>query len=153
MGDSFHQIYIHLIFAVKGRQNLIINSWDGELYKYIGGIIKEKGNIPLAINGMPDHIHIFYSHNPNLSVSALVREIKKSTNTFINSKKLVQGKFEWQQGYGAFSYSKSSISNVINYIDNQKLHHEKKSFQTEYKEFLKKFEIDYKDEYLFDWID
>ena len=94
----------------------------------MGGILKEKGNMALAINGMPDHIHIFHSHNPKLSVSELVREIKKSTNIFINSKNFVRGKFEWQQGYGAFSYNKSSIPNVINYIDNQKLHHEKKIF-------------------------
>jgi putative transposase len=153
MGDAFHQLYFQLIFAVKGRQSFIMPNWVTELYKYMGGILKEKGNMALAINGMPDHIHIFYSHNPNLSVSELVREIKKSTNIFINSKNFVRGKFEWQQGYGAFSYNKSSIANVINYIDNQKLHHEKITFQSEYKLILQKFEIDYKEEYLFDWMD
>ncbi|MET3731038.1 IS200/IS605 family transposase [Moheibacter stercoris] len=153
MGDAFHQIYVQLVFAVKGRQSLIKDSWEIELYSYIGGILKEKGNKPLAINGMPDHIHIFYSHNPNLGISELVREIKKSSNIFINSKGFVLGKFEWQQGYGAFSYNKSAVSNVINYIDNQKIHHQKTSFQSEYKSLLEKFEIEYKEEYLFDWMD
>lgn len=153
MADAFHQIYIQLIFAVKGRQNLIQLSWEIELYKYIAGILKEKGNKVFVINGMPDHIHILYGQNPNLSLSELVREIKKSSNSFINSKNFVLGKFEWQNGYGAFSYSKSSLPNVIKYIENQKVHHQKTSFQSEYKEFLEKFEIDYKNEHLFEWGD
>jgi len=142
-----------VVFAVKGRNSLIAQSWEEELYKYITGIITNKGQKLIAINGMPDHIHILIGMKPSCCLSDLVREIKKSSNAFINEKKFSKFKFEWQKGYGAFSYSHSSLDNVIAYIQNQKEHHKNKSFREEYIDFLKKFEVEYKDEYLFNWIE
>jgi REP element-mobilizing transposase RayT len=153
MAGTFFQIYIQVIFAVKGRVNLINSNWEEELYKYITGIVTNKGQKLLAINGMPDHIHILISMRPSCCLSDLVREIKKSSNEFINKKKFVRGKFLWQEGYGAFSYSHSALDNVIAYVHNQKEHHRKRTFKEEYKEFLSKFKIEHKDEYLFEWID
>lgn len=151
--STFYQIYIQVVFAVKGRNSLIAQSWEEELYKYITGIITNKDQKLIAINGMPDHIHILIGMKPSCCLSDLVREIKKSSNAFINEKKFSKFKFEWQKGYGAFSYSHSSLDNVIAYIQNQKEHHKNKSFREEYIDFLKKFEVEYKDEYLFNWIE
>lgn len=151
--STFYQIYIQVVFAVKGRNSLIAQSWEEELYKYITGIITNKGQKLIAINGMSDHIHILIGMKPSCCLSDLVREIKKSSNAFINEKKFSKFKFEWQKGYGAFSYSHSSLDNVIAYIQNQKEHHKNKSFREEYIDFLKKFEVEYKDEYLFNWIE
>ncbi len=153
MPSTFSQIYIQVIFAVKGRNSLIHSSWEEELYKYITGIIRNKEQKLLAINGMPDHIHFFIGMKPTCCLSDLVREIKKSSNEFIKEKKLCKFKFQWQEGYGAFSYSHSSLDNVIDYINNQKTHHKKQSFIDEYKQFLTAFEIEYKDEYLFELIE
>lgn len=151
--STFYQIYIQVVFAVKGRNSLIDQSWEEELYKYITGIITNKDQKLIAINGMPDHIHILIGMKPSCCLSDLVREIKKSSNAFINEKKFSKFKFEWQKGYGAFSYSHSSLDNVIAYIQNQKEHHKNKSFREEYIDFLKKFEVEYKEEYLFNWIE
>ncbi len=153
MPGTFSQIYIQIVFAVKGRASLISPLWEDDLFKYIAGTIKKQGQKPLAINGMPDHIHIFIGMKPSCCLSDLVREIKKASNEFINEKKLVKGKFQWQSGFGAFSYSHSSLGSVITYISNQKAHHEMKSFKNEYKGLLSDFHIEYKDEYLFDWIE
>jgi len=150
---TFSQIYIQIVFAVKGRENLILNSWEDELYKYITGIIQNKGQKLIAINGMPDHIHILIGMKPICCLSDLVREVKKASNSFINDKKFVKGSFHWQEGYGAFSYSHSALDNVVAYIDNQKAHHKKKSFKEEYLEILNKFNVEYKEEYLFEWLD
>ncbi len=150
---TFTQIYIQIVFAVKGRHGLISPAWEGELYKYITGIVQHKGQKMLAINGMPDHIHIFIGMNPTCQLSDLVREIKKSSNKFINDKKLTRGRFEWQAGYGGFSYSHSALNNVINYIAKQKEHHQTKSFKEEYMGFLRKFDVEYQTEYLFEWIE
>jgi putative transposase len=154
MGAStFSQIYIQVVFAVKGRQSMIQTTWEDELYKYITGIVQNKDQKMLAINGMPDHIHFLIGMKPSCCLSDLVREVKKSSNAFINEKRFSKGKFEWQSGYGSFSYSHSALDNVIAYIQNQKEHHTKKTFKEEYKDFLRKFQIDYKDEYLFEWIE
>ena len=153
MSSTFSQIYIQVVFAVKGRESLIHQSWEEELYKYITGIIRNKEQKLLAINGMPDHIHILIGLKPSCCLSDLVREIKKSSNEFIKEHKLSKFKFQWQEGYGAFSYSYSSLENVIKYIQNQKEHHKKKSFKDEYLDVLKKFQLEYKDEYLFEWIE
>jgi REP element-mobilizing transposase RayT len=152
MPGTFSQIYIQVVFAVKGRDGLIHSTWEEELYKYITGIVQNKEQKMLAINGMPDHIHFLIGMKPSCCLSDLVREIKKSSNQFINEKKLSKYKFTWQEGYGAFSYSHSSLDNVITYIMNQKEHHKKITFKHEYIEFLKKFEIEHKPEYLFEWI-
>ncbi len=149
MAGTFSQIYIQIIFAVKGRDNLIDPLWEKELYKYIAGIIKNKEQKLLAINGMPDHIHIFIGMRPSCCISDLVREIKKSSNEFIKERKLTKFNFNWQEGYGAFSYSHSSIDNVVRYILNQKNHHNKQTFRDEYIEFLKMFKVDYNEEYIF----
>jgi REP element-mobilizing transposase RayT len=153
MPGTFSQIYIQIVFAVKNRDSLIQPSWEEELYKYISGIIKNKQQKLIAINGMPDHIHLFIGMKPSCCLSDLVREIKKSSTEFINEKKFSKFKFNWQEGYGAFSYSHSHIDLVAKYVMNQKEHHKKFTFREEYIDFLKKFEIEFKDEYLFKWIE
>jgi REP element-mobilizing transposase RayT len=152
MPGTFSQIYIQVVFAVKGRDCLIHSTWEDELYKYITGIVRNKEQKMLAINGMPDHIHFVIGMKPSCCLSDLVREIKKSSNEFINDKKFLNHKFSWQEGYGAFSYSHSALDNVINYVLKQKEHHRQKTFREEYVDFLKKFEVEFKDEYLFEWI-
>ncbi|MET4082595.1 putative transposase [Pedobacter sp. UYP30] len=153
MSGTFSQIYIQVVFAVKGRQSLIHSVWEEELYKYISGIVKNKEQKMLAINGMPDHIHLLIGMRPICCLSDLVREIKKSSNEFIQQKKFLKHKFSWQEGYGAFSYSHSDSNNVIQYINNQKEHHKKQSFKEEYKLLLKDFQIAFKEEYLFEWLE
>lgn len=151
--STYSQIYIQVVMAVKGRPSLISQKWEEELYKYITGIITNKGQKLIVINGMPDHIHILIGMKPSCCLSDLVREVKKSSNTFIKEKKFTKSKFEWQEGYGAFSYSHSDLNRVIKYIQDQKKHHTKKSFKEEYINFLKKFEVEYDETYLFNWID
>jgi len=152
MAGTYSQIYIQIVFAVKGRENLISNSWKNELYKYIAGIIKRKGQKPIIVNGMPDHIHAFIGIKPSITLSDLVRDIKNNSSRFINENKLVIGKFSWQDGYGSFSYSHSHIQKVYQYIMNQEEHHRKKTFHEEYLDFLNKYAIEYDNKYLFDWI-
>ena len=153
MPGTYTQLYVHIVFAVQHRNALIDKSWEERLYQYITAIVQNKGQKMIAVNGMPDHIHLFVGLKPNYNVSDLVREIKKASNDFINEKKLTKAKFKWQEGYGAFSYSQSQIATVANYVINQKNHHEKKSFEMEYRQLLESFRIEYKNEYLFDWID
>ena len=153
MSGTFSQIYIQIVFAVKGRQNLISKSNQDELNKYVAGIIKGKEQKPIIINGMPDHIHSFIGLRPVMAISDLVRDIKNNSSNFINDKKWVKGKFSWQEGYGAFSYSHSDIENVYKYILNQEEHHKKKTFREEYVDLLKKFEVEYNEKYLFNWIE
>ena len=152
MSNTYSQIYIQIIFAVQGRESLININWEEELFKYITGIVTSKVQKMIAINGVEDHIHFLIGMKPSCNISDLVREIKKSSNLFISNKKFCKQSFNWQEGFGAFSYSHSSLTNVIKYIENQKEHHKKKSFKEEYLEFLEKFSVDYKDEYLFKWI-
>lgn len=152
MAGTYSQIYLQVVFAVKGRENLIAKSWKDELYKYMAGIIKEKEQKPIIINGMPDHIHAFIGLKPSMRISDLVRDVKNNSSKFINEKAFVRGRFSWQEGYGVFSYSHSHIEMVYNYILNQEEHHRKKTFKDEYLELLKKFEIDFKEEYVFEFI-
>ncbi|MEO6721942.1 MAG: IS200/IS605 family transposase [Ferruginibacter sp.] len=153
MPGTFHQIYIQIVFAVKGRENLIGNNWKTELHKYIAGIVKGKGQKSIIVNGMADHIHAFVGLKPVMSISDLARDMKNNSSNFINDRKFVKGKFEWQEGYGAFSYSHSHIGKVYDYILNQEQHHKKKTFKQEYLQFLKKFEVEYNEKYLFEWYD
>ena len=153
MAGTYSQIYVQVVFAVKGRANLISPLWKDDLHKYISGIIKGKNQKTIIVNGMPDHIHAFIGLRPAMSVSDIVRDIKNNSSNFINDRKLVKGKFSWQEGFGAFSYSNSQIANVYNYIKNQEKHHKKRTFQKEYMDFLKKFEIDFEEKYLFDWLE
>ncbi|GAN32284.1 MAG: IS200/IS605 family transposase [Candidatus Brocadia sp. AMX2] len=153
MAGTFSQVYIQVVFTVKGWENLIRKEWKEELHKYIAGVIKGKEQKPIIVNGMPDHIHAFVGLRPTMAISDLVRDIKNNSSNFINEKRLVKGKFSWQEGYGAFSYSHSHIQNVYDYILNQEEHHCKKTFREEYIDFLKKFEIDYNEKYLFEWME
>ena len=153
MANTFTQIHIHAVFAVQNRDCIILNSWRDELYKYISGIINKNKHKLLAINGMPDHIHIFFGLRPTQSLSDLIQDIKCNSSKWINEKGFVRGRFSWQEGYGAFSYSKSHIPNVINYILNQTVHHKRKTFSEEYLEILKAFEIEYDDRFVFKPID
>ncbi|PZR23203.1 MAG: IS200/IS605 family transposase [Flavobacterium psychrophilum] len=150
MADTYSQIYIQIVFAVKGRDNLISSRWKDELYKYITGIITNEGQKLLAINGMPDHIHILIGLKPTATLSNIVRDIKANSSKFINERKWIAGKFEWQQGFGAFSYSHSQLTNVITYIQNQEEHHKTKTFREEYIEFLNLYNIDFKNEFIFE---
>ena len=153
MGDTYTQLYIQLVFAVKGRNKFIQNTWEEELYKYITAVVQNDRHKMLSINGMPDHIHIFLGLNPAIAISDLVKDIKRASNNWINDRGLMKEKFQWQPGYGAFSYGKSQIDRVCKYIQNQKEHHTKQSFKVEYKSLLKLFEIAFKDEYLFEFYD
>ena len=153
MAGTFSQIYIQVVFAVKGRQNLIQKAWKDDLHKYMAGIIKGKKQKSIIVNGMPDHIHAFIGLKPAMAVSDLVRDIKNNSTNFINDRKLVKGKFLWQDGYGSFSYGHSQIDKVYKYILNQEQHHRKKTFREEYLDFLKKFEVPYDEKYLFEWIE
>jgi REP element-mobilizing transposase RayT len=152
MAGTYSQIYLQVVFAVKGRENLIAQSWKDELHKYISGIIKEKEQKPIIVNGMPDHIHAFIGLKPSMRISDLVRDIKNNSSKFINEKGWLKGRFSWQEGYGVFSYSHSHIERVYNYILNQEEHHRKKTFKDEYLELLKKFNIEFKEAYVFDFI-
>ncbi|WP_264520177.1 IS200/IS605 family transposase [Flavobacterium sp. N1994] len=149
MANTYTQIHIQFVFAVKFRDGLIHSSFKDELYQYIVGIIKNNNHKLLAINGMPDHIHVFIGMRPTQSVSDLLQDIKGNSSKWINEKKFLKAKFEWQEGYGAFSYSKSQVNSVIDYIKNQEKHHAVKTFRDEYLEFLNLFEIDYDDRYIF----
>ncbi len=149
MANTYTQCYFHLVFAVKNREALIHKSWKDELEMYITGIIQNNKHKLLAIGSMPDHIHIFIGYNVNQLIPDLVEEIKTSSNAWIKQKKYSVFKFEWQKGYGAFTHSRSQISNVIKYIENQENHHNTKTFREEYLEILVKNEIEFKDEYVF----
>ena len=153
MAGTYTQIYIQLVFAVKGRQNLIQQKNKLELNKYISGIITGKECKSIIVNGMPDHIHAFIGLRPSISVSDLARDVKNNSSNFINDNHWVKGKFSWQSGFGAFSYSRSQIDKVYNYILNQEKHHKKKTFKEEYLELMKKFEIEFDEKYLFEWIE
>lgn len=153
MADTYSQIYIHVVFSVKGKGSLIHSQWESELYKYITGIVQNKQQKMLAINGMPDHIHFLIGMKPACCLSDLVREIKKSTNEFVKEKQFTKFKFNWQEGFGAFSYSRSQLDSVIKYIMNQKTHHKRKTFKEEYLELLSKFNVAYDEKYLFEWHD
>jgi len=149
--STYSQIYIHTIFAVKGRESLINPAWEVPLYKYITGIVQNKGQKMIAINGMPDHIHFLIGMKPACCLSDLVREVKKSSNEYVNDNNYSKFKFGWQEGFGAFSYSDSQLDDVISYIVSQKEHHRIKTFKEEYISFLNRFKVDYNDQYLFDW--
>ncbi len=153
MPGTFSQIYIQYVFAVKGRENLLLPAFQNEIYKYIAGIVEGKDQKSLAVNGMEDHIHVLVGLKPAMRIADLVRDIKNNSSNFINEKGFLKQKFSWQDGYGAFSYAQSNFGIVVDYIKNQKEHHKKKTFQEEYRDFLKKFNIPFEDKYLFDFYD
>jgi REP element-mobilizing transposase RayT len=151
MPGTFSQIYIQIVFAVKNREALIGREWKDELHKYISGIVRAKEQKSIIVNSMPDHVHLFVGLKPSLAISDMVREIKNNSTNFINERKLVKGKFFWQEGFGAFSYSHNQVESVYNYILNQEEHHRKKSFKEEYIELLKEFNIPFEERFLFDF--
>lgn len=149
MANTYTQIHLHLIFAVKYRTGVVQNTWKEELYKYITGIVQQNKHKLILINGMPDHIHLLVGFRPNQSIADLLQDIKANSSKWINEKGFVKGRFEWQEGYGAFSYGKSQIKDVIKYIENQEEHHKKKTFREEYITFLDAFEVEYDEKYIF----
>src|SRR5271155_2757534 len=149
MANTYTQIYIHAVFAVEGRQNLIESRNNNELQKYITGIVSRQKQKLIAINNMPDHLHVLVGLKPELSLSDLVRDVKANSSKFINELRWMPGRFSWQEGFGAFSYSRSQLGTVIRYIENQQKHHAKKSFRDEYVELLEKFNVDYDKRYIF----
>ena len=153
MAGTYSQIYIQAVFAVKGRENLIHKNWRDELHRYISGIITGKQQKSIIVNGVSDHVHCFIGLKPSMAVSDLIRDIKNNSSKFVNEKEFIKGKFQWQEGYGAFSYAHSQVEQVYNYILNQEAHHQKKTFRQEYLEFLTKYEIEHKPEYLFEWLE
>jgi putative transposase len=153
VANTYSQIYIQVVFSPLNHENCISESWCNELYKYITGIIINKGQKLIAINGTNDHIHIFIGIKPSIAVSDIVRDIKNNSSNFINKKHFVKGKFMWQDGYGSFSYSHSQVDTIYKYIINQKEHHKKMSFREEYIEMLKKSDIKFEENYLFKWMD
>jgi len=149
MANTYTQIHIQAVFSVQNRDCIIKQSWKNELYQYITGIIQNYGHKVLAINGMPDHIHVFFGMRPTQSLSDLIQDVKGDSSKWINQKKFIRSHFSWQEGFGGFSYSKSHVDSVIDYIKNQEIHHHKKSFIEEYLEFLEKFEVPYDERYIF----
>ncbi|HEX4886618.1 MAG TPA: IS200/IS605 family transposase [Luteibaculaceae bacterium] len=153
MANTYTQIFVHIVFAVKGRQNLIQQSWKDQLHKYICGIVNAKEQKVYAIGGVGDHIHILLSIKPHVVLSDLIRDIKANSSRWVNYEGLVMGKFQWQEGFGVFSCSKSQLDNVIGYINNQEQHHEKKTFREEYVAMLQQFGIEFDERFLFEWIE
>ncbi|MBL0104693.1 MAG: IS200/IS605 family transposase [Bacteroidetes bacterium] len=153
MKGTYSQLHVQIIFAVQDRRSLIQPDWEDKLFKYIHGIIENASQKLLCINGTTDHIHIVIGFRPNCVLSDLVREIKKATNNFINQSNFTKSKFNWQEGFSAFSCSKRELPEVIKYVQNQKVHHCNVSFKDEYLGLLKKHEIDYDERFVFDWID
>ncbi len=151
MSNTYSQIYVHIVFAVKGRENLISELFREEIQKYISGIISNLKQKLYAIYCMPDHVHILVSIKPDCKISDLVRDIKANSSRFINEKNWLKQKFQWQEGYGAFTYSNSQLERVVNYIVHQPDHHKRKTFREEYKEILEHYGVDYNAEYLFEY--
>jgi REP element-mobilizing transposase RayT len=152
MPGTFSQLYVQVVFAVRGRQNLIGRSWNQELNKYISGIITAKKQKSIIVNGMPDHIHVFIGLRPSTALSDVVRDIKNNSTNFINDRQFVKEKFQWQEGYGAFSYAQSQIKHVYDYILNQEKEHTTRTFKEEYVDLLNHFQIEYEEKFLFEWI-
>ena len=150
MADTYTQLYVHIVFAVKGRQGLIPKQHKEALHQYITRIITNKKQTVIRINSMPDHIHILVGMTPEIALSALVRDIKANSSKFINQKQWVVGRFEWQAGFAAFSYSHSQLDSVVRYIKNQETHHSHQTFKDEYLAFLNRFDVPYNPKYVFD---
>ncbi len=153
MAGTFSQIYIQAVFAVKDRENLLQKEWRKDVFKYMSGIIANKVQKPIIVNGVSDHVHLFIGLKPSMALSDLLRDVKNNTSNFINEQKWLNQKFNWQEGFGAFSYSHSHIDKVYKYVFNQEEHHKKKSFREEYIGLLNKFEIPHEERFLFEWIE
>jgi putative transposase len=153
MANTYTQINIHAIFSVKGRENIITRNFRDRLHPYIAGIVNKIGNYSLAVNGYKDHVHVFFELKPSLALSDVIRDVKANSSKWINDNRFVLGHFSWQGGYGAFSYSRSQRDHVLKYIMEQEKHHAGKTFREEYLELLRKFEIPFEDNYVFEFYD
>ena len=153
MADTYSKIYLHIIFAVKHRQALLGESWRSNVFQYLAQAINHRGNYCYAVNGSFDHVHLFFDYKGKELISNLVREIKKSSNDFIKRSQYTNSRFGWQSGYAVFSHSEKEKDSIIKYIMNQKTHHSKKNFRSEYLHMLKAFNIEFKNEHIFDFID
>ena len=149
MANTYHQIYLQTVFAVKYRKAIIDKVWSSQLYAVIGNLINETGCKTIIVNGVEDHVHCLIGLKPVVSVSELMKTVKAKSSKYINDHSLTASRFEWQEGYGVFSYSQSQLDRVYKYIQNQEAHHKKQTFRDEYLEFLKKFKIDYDEKYIF----
>ena len=150
---AFTQIYIQLVFSPLYKESLLVKAIRPRIFEYMSGIISHLGHKSIIVNGMADHVHLFLGLNPKLSVSDTVKEIKRGSSTFINEQRFFPGKFQWQNDYGGFSYSQSHIEKVYQYILNQEKHHHKQTFKEEYLAFLKKYDIEFEDQYLFQFFE
>ncbi|GAA4405321.1 hypothetical protein GCM10023187_23550 [Nibrella viscosa] len=153
MPNTFTQLYVQIVFAVKGRQSLILPEHKERLHQYITGVVRNRQQKLLAVHCMPDHTHLFIGFSPTLAIADLVRDVKTQSSRFIREQKITPFSFAWQEGYGAFTYAQSQIDAVCRYIHNQEQHHRKRTFKEEYVEFLDKFGVEYDQKYLFDWIE
>ena len=153
MANTYSQITIHTVFAVKGRENFITSEWRDSLHQYISGIVTGKGAKSLAVGGWKDHVHVLFGLPPTISIADFMSAVKASSSVWINDKNFIKGKFQWQSGYGAFSFAKSQRDIVIKYIMNQEEHHRKKTFKEEYLKMLLDFEVEYDNKYLFEFYD
>ena len=153
MANTFSQIYLQFVFAVKQRQSLIPVKHKEELHRYITGLVQNRKAKMLAVHCMPDHTHLFVGFKPTILIADFIKEIKVESNEFINEKQWKTGKFSWQEGYGVFSYSHSQIDRVVKYVLDQDIHHQKKTFRQEYLELLAKFELSFEERFLFDFIE
>jgi putative transposase len=151
MANTYTQIHIHAVFAVKYRMALINPEWKEQLCKYITGILQNNGHKMLAINGVQDHIHVFFGLNTDQSIAMLMQDIKSNSSGWINKSGFLQTRFQWQSGYGGFSYSHSQIDRVVKYILHQEIHHKRQSFRDEYLKILKQFGVEYDEKYLFEF--
>ena len=150
MANTYHQVYVQIIFAVKYRKAVLNVEWRSEVFAVIARFIENSGCQSLIVNGVDDHVHCFLSLKPTVCISELMKSVKAKSSKFINDRNFLNHHFEWQEGYGAFSYSQSQIQKVYSYIENQEKHHLKKTFREEYLELLEKFEIEFDERYLFD---
>ena len=153
MANTYSQIYIHLVFAVKYREGVIASSWQQELYAYMIGLVEARGHKVYAIGGIKDHVHLLVSMSPNQSISDMVRDVKRASTNWIKERHYVRGNFAWQEGFGAFSYGKSQVDSVVKYIQNQKQHHIGKTMREEYIDFLNVFNVRYDERYVFKELD
>jgi putative transposase len=149
MPNTYTQVYIQFVFAVKYRRAMLATAWDDRLRRYITAVTQNNGHTMLAINNMSDHLHMLVGFNPTQSLSELMKQVKGESAEWINREKLTPEKFRWLEGFGAFSYSRSHLPNVIAYIENQQIHHQRQTFLTEYRELLEKFNVDFDDRYIF----
>ena len=151
MANTYTQLNMHVVFAVKGRENILPAKLRPELFKYISGILTNTNQYSLAVNGYKDHVHMFFEMSPDKSLSEIVRIVKSNSSKWINENKLISGKFSWQEGYGGFTYSRSQRDEVIKYIISKEEHHSQKTFREEYLSILKTFEIDFNESYIFEF--